>query len=276
MDTTVDSTVIALYHQTEDYYFTSTCPLHRRLNACVSVYFSDEYINEWNLLFIRVGSSHPGDAVAASLELIRTTALPIRMVIHQDKVQALHSTLAGLDFIAAESSTAMVLDLSVFTSTSTMDSHLHINQTHNLNDWSGPVASAFGMPAEGMAHYQARHQVAIDSGKFLYHFILSVQGRTVCSLTLSMCDELARLNDIGTEVDCRGKGYATQLINAALAHAAILGARWCFLEASTQGLPLYRKLGFSPLFDYQAFVRGPLLAPTTSASTGHPGETAVG
>lgn len=276
METPLDPCLNALYHRTEDYYFDSTCPLHQQLNPCVNVYFVDEYFTDWNLMFIRVGTGQPGNALAACLEFIPMTTLPIRAVIHQDKVEAVQDALGALDFFAAERSTAMVLDLSTFTPTSATDRLLRIGQTDDLDRWAGPVGNAFQMPAEGVAHYQARHQVALDSGKFLYHFILSVQGQTVCALTLSMCDDLARLNDIGTHADHRGKGYATQLINAALAHAVVLGARWCFLEASAEGLSLYRRLGFLSLFEYQAFLRGALPAPVAAADAEHCGDRVAG
>lgn len=59
-----------LYHQTEHHFFAATCPLYKRFNPCVNGYFADPYVNEWNLLFIRVGSSPLGDAQDAILELI--------------------------------------------------------------------------------------------------------------------------------------------------------------------------------------------------------------
>lgn len=49
-----------LYHQTEDHYFAATCSLHRRYNACINAYFTGEYFDPWNLLFIRVGSAPLG------------------------------------------------------------------------------------------------------------------------------------------------------------------------------------------------------------------------
>lgn len=148
----------------------------------------------------------------------------------------------------------MFLELSTFIPVSG-DSHPNVQLTRHLSEWAGPIGRAFGMSQGSVGHYQARHQRALDSDQALYHFTLSVSAGVVCSLTLSMCDGVARLNDIATEIAWRGKGYATQLIHAALAHAQALGARRCFLEATSQGFSLYRKQGFNPLFEYQVFMR---------------------
>ncbi|QJI27738.1 GNAT family N-acetyltransferase [Pseudomonas sp. ADAK18] len=262
----------SLYHQTEHHYFAVTCPLHRRFNACVNGYFADLHINEWNLLFIRVGSGLLGDGLDAILELIPRTVVPVRTMVHRDKIGCVQEPLANLGFTVIETTTAMVLDLATFAPAAARGAPPQINLTYNLDDWAGPVGSAFAMSAEWTAHYQARHQLAMDGGEDLYHFTATIQGTVVCALTLSMIDQVARLNDVGTHAAFRGRGYATQLMQASLAHAMGLGARWCFLEASALGVSLYRKMGFKDLFEYQAFWRGPLPALTPP----HSGETAVG
>jgi len=261
-----------LYHQTEHHFFAVTCPLHWRFSAGVNGYFADRSLNEWNLLFIRVGSGPLGDGVDTVLELISRTVLPVRVMISQEKIERLQTPLENLGFAVIETTTAMVLDLAIFTPSSVSDIPVQISLTHHLDDWAGPVASAFAMSVGWIAHYQSRHQLAMDRGEDLYHFTLAIQGTVVCALTLSVVDQVARLNDVGTESAFRGQGHATQLMQAALAYAVGLGARWCFLEASTLGVSLYRKMGFKDLFEYQAFWRGPLLAFTPP----HSAETAVG
>lgn len=251
-------TVEARYHCAEEYFFAATSPSHRRFNACVNVYLADESRSVWNLLLVRVGSAPLGNAMLECEALMCRTKLPILLVARQEHVEALGGILETLGFIEIETSSAMVLDLAGFAAAPQVAGDGEISLTHNLNDWAGPMGSAFGMPAEGAAHYQARHQAALDRGARFYHFTLTEKGQPVSSLTLTLCDDLARLNDIGTDAAYRAKGYSTRLIRTALAHATSLGAHWCFLEASTQGLSLYHTLGFRALFQYRSFVRGPL------------------
>jgi len=75
----------------------------------------------------------------------------------------------------------------------------------------------------------------------------------VSALTLSLGAGLARLDDIGTVQEYQGQGYATALVHSALAFARAQGARMCVLEASLDGLSIYRKAGFERLFDYRTF-----------------------
>ncbi|NWC90933.1 MULTISPECIES: GNAT family N-acetyltransferase [unclassified Pseudomonas] len=258
MHSTVASDATTQYHQTEAHFLAAVCPLHRRYSSSVNAYFSAVDPAPWNLLSIRVGSGALDEAMLEAQDLIRRTPLGVHVVIHDDEVEGLWQALTDSGLVAFEKTTAMCLDLSTFTPLPA-DRQARVNLTQHLSDWAGPVGNAFGLPEGGIANYQAQHQRALDSDQGFYHFTLSVNTVVVCSLTLSMCEGVARLNDIGTEIAARGKGYATQLIHAALAYARALGARQCFLEATPAGVSLYRKLGFVRLFGYQAFFRGPVV-----------------
>ena len=90
--------------------------------------------------------------------------------------------------------------------------------------------------------------MALDQGHALNHFSLFVGHEAVSSITLSIHDGLARIDDLGTSSDFQGRGFATHLMKYVLLKAIELGATKCFLEASVEGLSLYKKLGFKPLF----------------------------
>lgn len=124
---------------------------------------------------------------------------------------------------------------------------------HALHDWAHPLESAFEATPALMHQYQTRHQSALDSGKQIHHFTLYTDSLPVCSLTLSVKDEIARLDDIGTDIEYQGRGYASCIIQHALAYAKAQGASQCFLEASAQGKSIYQKAGFSQLFTYTVF-----------------------
>jgi len=244
----------ALYNQTDEQFFSAISLMRRRYGAGANAYFTDEYSNPWNLLFIRVGSVLPAEAMVAMLDLIGHTRTDIRVVIHEQKADALCEVLTGLGFQAAEVTTAMVIDLPRVVSSSS-DDMLQISLARNRSDWAAPLGSAFSLPSEVIVNYQRRHQRALDADHALYHFTLSSEGSVRCSLTLSMANEEARLSDVGTATGFRGRGYGSRLINAALLHASSLGAQRCFLEASMDGISLYRKLGFERLFGFKSFVR---------------------
>ncbi|AZF09722.1 acetyltransferase, GNAT family [Pseudomonas sp. R2-37-08W] len=246
--------LFARYDLTEAHFFAATCAMYCRHSAGISTYFAEEHCAPWNMLFIRLGSDPLCEATELPLELIRRTLIPIRIVIPQEQVDGLRDVLAQLGFQPAEETTAMVLSLARLAPLINEEG-VQISLTRNLNEWATPLDSAFLIAPKAVAHYQARHQRSLDAGEALYHFTLSVEGQVSCSLTLSLCEGEARLSDVGTRVGFRGRGYATRLIQAALLHASGLGARRCFLEASTAAVALYGKLGFQRLFDCASFIR---------------------
>ncbi|MBP1128284.1 MULTISPECIES: GNAT family N-acetyltransferase [Pseudomonas] len=247
----------ALYQKTDEHFYSATCLPYRCYGSCVSTYFIDESDGPQNLLIVRLGCVPSSAELAAALALIRRTTLPIRLVMHEQKVETLRELLTGLGFRAADVTSAMALQLLPFTSMQ-CNGAVQISLTRNLTQWAVPLVSAFSSTPVEVAHYQQRHERALEAGEALYHFVLSADGQVASSLTLSMCDGAARINDFGTVAGFRGKGYGTRLIQTALLHAWRLGGRFCFLEATSAATSLYRALGFERLFDYQTFVRGPV------------------
>ena len=124
-----------------------------------------------------------------------------------------------------------------------------------LEDWAAPLVSAFETDNRVMLQYQLRHQHAVDGGRQLRHFSLFVAGQAVCSLTLSLHNGIARLDDVGTRATLQGRGYASALINHALEYARLRNVETCFLEASDDGLSLYKRFGFIELGTNIAFQR---------------------
>lgn len=251
------------FHLTEEHFFAVTTSVHLRINSCVNAYQTDSGPSPWNLLFIRVGSAPLGEALVASDRLIRRSVIPVAVVVRQEKIEPLAHSLNAWGCVATETTTAMVLDMRRLLIYPRLSDQGVIRLTDNLDDWATPIVSAFGISSEAAVHYQTQHKRALDKGECLYHFIMSLDGNSVCSLTLTLHNGLARLNDVGTDPAHRGKGYSTRLICAALVHATDLGARWCFLESSEQARSLYHRLGFKVLFHYQSFIRASCYLPAS-------------
>ncbi|AHE67030.1 GNAT family N-acetyltransferase [Legionella oakridgensis] len=118
----------------------------------------------------------------------------------------------------------------------------------NLEEWSIPLIYGFESTPEITSPYAIRHQEAVALGKKLYHFSGFLGKEVVCSLSLSLCGNKARIDDLATMPFHQRAGYASALVFAALKRAKELNARYCFLEASGMGFHLYKKIGFHTLF----------------------------
>ena len=118
----------------------------------------------------------------------------------------------------------------------------------SMDEWSIPVTLGFESTFEKMQPYTFRHQVAAKGSNTIMHFSGFVDNQAICSLTLTFCDDNVRIDDVATIPQYQRKGYATQLLIAALTHAKSLGSQICFLEASNDGLSVYQHIGFKALF----------------------------
>lgn len=69
----------------------------------------------------------------------------------------------------------------------------------------------------------------------------------VATASVFVCDGIASINDIATHPAYRRRGIGTAMFEAALQCIYDSGARWCVLQASEAGQPLYARQGFSAL-----------------------------
>lgn len=127
----------------------------------------------------------------------------------------------------------------------------------DLVTWCRPLIPAFGASEQIGAQTVEARQRALDRGYAFHYFTLFNEGMPVTSITISINNNLACINDLGTDPAHQKKGFAARLFKYALAKAASLGAKHCFLDASASGIALYEKNGFKRLFQYHEFGKKP-------------------
>ena len=155
-------------------------------------------------------------------------------------------------------SVSMVMNLNAFVidKTASFDAETMIKANDKqLNDWMMPLIAAFESTFEICSIYANVHKQALKKNIKLLHLSLYKQDKPIASITLSMNNNIARIDDVGTLPEFQGKGYATHLMNYVLLEAKKLGAHYCFLESSDSGLGVYQKLGFEPLFKNNIYSR---------------------
>lgn len=140
------------------------------------------------------------------------------------------------------------------------DSAHKIHSTdHKLSDWMEPLISAFGNSDENSNEFVKTcikaHERALKKEWGMNHYTLYVHGRPVSSLTLSLHNHLARIDDMGTSPNDQRQGYGYQLMAYALQNASERGASYCFLVSSQTGLRLYESMGFIEIDRHQSYTR---------------------
>ncbi|MFI5928341.1 GNAT family N-acetyltransferase [Micromonospora sp. NPDC051543] len=80
-----------------------------------------------------------------------------------------------------------------------------------------------------------------------------VDGRTVSTCTLSLGTDVGALYCIATHPDHQRKGIASALTREALRITRESGRRIATLQASSEGEPMYRKIGFETVTRYRLY-----------------------
>lgn len=122
----------------------------------------------------------------------------------------------------------------------------------NLKDW-GKCMEAFDSDEVTIRQYILAHQRQKTESSCLRHFVGYDQGIPVSSATLSFSQYGTRLDDIATRPSYQRQGYASAMIAHVLRQAKSLGAKHCFLESSSDGLELYKRIGFKPIFTNKVY-----------------------
>ncbi len=174
--------------------------------------------------------------------------VPWEIGISDENYHDLGAILHQHGFVEVDTGVAMALllqDLKVDTTPVALEMR---DMQDSLDEWSIPVTLGFESTPEKMKPYIFRHQVAVKGNHPIMHFSGFVDNQAICSLTLTFCDDNARIDDVATIPQYQRKGYATQLLVSAIHHAKSLGSQSCFLEASNDGLSVYQHIGFKALF----------------------------
>lgn len=83
--------------------------------------------------------------------------------------------------------------------------------------------------------------------------VARAHGRTVACGQVTLDHELAAIYDMVTETSWRGRGLATAIVDALLAHARERGVSRAFLQVNDDNAPalvVYRKFGFATAYRY--------------------------
>ncbi len=242
--------MINSYHQAEDYFFRALSTQCLDTTQIATAYMTGVPTRDHNFVYVR----KPIDLIDALLtrckefydqeNLLFTVLIPKEFCTPEIK-QATWN--AG--YYQAGNSIAMVAELKS-AAENQLDQGLTICQHGaDLTNWMIPLVEAFVSTLNITSRYVKAHNNATEIGADLRHFSLYENGEIVSSMTLSLHNTFARIDDVATLPSFQRKGYASKLVKYALSEAYKLGATHCFLEASDYGLPLYHRLGFSPLFE---------------------------
>ena len=99
--------------------------------------------------------------------------------------------------------------------------------------------------ADGVPYGGVGHGAVAEGG--VYHFVVREDGRIVGHAVLDVDGDQGGIYDMGVAPHARRRGHARSLTLAALARAQEAGCTGVTLNATGEGEPVYRSVGFASL-----------------------------
>ncbi|ALG07873.1 acetyltransferase [Kibdelosporangium phytohabitans] len=117
-----------------------------------------------------------------------------------------------------------------------------------LADYALVLAANWDPPAPGVVRFYSRvAKAALDPECQARYFVGCYDGAAVCAAEAFLAHEVAGLYNVSTLVSHRRRGFGRAITLAALHAARAEGFGTAVLQASPDGQPIYRALGFADL-----------------------------
>ncbi|MBS0185609.1 MAG: GNAT family N-acetyltransferase [Proteobacteria bacterium] len=209
-----------------------------------------------NPLFLRKNQDSFESVLEKSAFFYGTHSCPWAVIIPEDLTTENHQhVLNSFNFTLSEHSVAMGIELQAFSKFETPENFEIKSMSHNLEEWMIPLVDAFGSTKDITHQYALTHKQALALNAHFHHYTLYIGKCPVSSLTLSLNQKEACLNDVATLPKFQKQGFASSLILFTLSQAQKLGGTHCFLDASVGAVSLYQRLGFTSLFKNNIFLK---------------------
>lgn len=132
-----------------------------------------------------------------------------------------------------------------------------VRTSKDFDDWSLPLKEGFEATAyEARKFRNLTENILHHEGNNFRHYVLYADNAPVASGTLSLYEGNVRLDNISVRLSYQRQGFGTDIIRYMLSEAKGMNAKYCFLDASYQGIELYKKLGFDEYYTGKIFAVG--------------------
>lgn len=124
------------------------------------------------------------------------------------------------------------------------------------SEWGRLTIAAFEMEDSlGVAMGDCEATIPVEHFEDQPRFTAYLDDEPVAVSSLVMTNGLAGVYAVATLPNARKRGIGTAMTLHAMAEGMQRGARLATLQATTMGRPIYEKIGFRKVFDYQTYLQ---------------------
>jgi ribosomal protein S18 acetylase RimI-like enzyme len=180
-------------------------------------------------------------------------------VSDQQFVRGLDSVLHELSLFEANTEPGMLLNL---TNYEPQENKLHENiiiadSAKHVLDYSMVLAGLSSPPDKNiLSFYEQTSKPYLDSKNRIKLLVYYHEGIPISTMEMFLSDRSTiGLYNLATVAEFRGKGIGSAMMSFALKTAKSLGCENIVLQASQDGIGIYRKMGFEVVTNYHEFNR---------------------
>ncbi|EEM96004.1 GNAT family N-acetyltransferase [Bacillus thuringiensis] len=171
----------------------------------------------------------------------------------EEQERDIKSELIKIGLKEAEQNIAMVADLKTISPTINMPVSFTIQQASSpgqIKKFGETLANLFGISEEGIhvqAFYNQISNLDLWNSENMKLFLGFYEGEVVTVGSLICSKDSIGIYDIATKEEMRGRGFGSTMFNFLLQEAQKLKNMYCVLQASPDGINIYKTSGFQAI-----------------------------
>ncbi|OFD93580.1 hypothetical protein BWGOE13_26910 [Bacillus mycoides] len=212
------------------------------------------------ITFLNNNLTEGNEELCAEIENFNQKGFPISVWFwNEEQKRTITSALIKLGLNEAEHNIAMVADLKIIHPIIDIPVGFTIQNAtspEQIQQFGETLAALFGTSAEGthvQAYYNQISSLDLWNSDDMKLYLGLYKGEVVSVGSLVCTKDSVGIYDIATKEEMRGKGFGSTMFNFLLQEAKQLKNTYCVLQASPDGINIYKKSGFQAVGQMTVF-----------------------